>query len=62
MHWKTKIIKKIRRLYIRIIADLIVTYENMGCDISLKRLFLHFHLHFFRENLGRISVKYSGLF
>ena len=37
------------------VAELLATYKEMGCRMSLKMHFLHSHLEFFPENLGAVS-------
>ncbi|KAI6658163.1 Receptor-type tyrosine-protein phosphatase epsilon-like [Oopsacas minuta] len=41
--------------YIEGVKNLIQSYENMGCRMSLKLHFLHSHLDFFPENLSAVS-------
>jgi hypothetical protein len=37
------------------VADHVQFYKAMGCNMSLKVHFLHYHLDFFRENLGEVN-------
>ena len=37
------------------IEKLLKSYEDMGCRMSLKIYFLHYHLNFFPPNLGAVS-------
>ena len=41
--------------YAMLVSNLIKCYEKLGCRMSLKLHFLHFHLDFFRDNLGNVS-------
>ena len=38
--------------YAMMVSNLIKSYEKLGCHMSLKLHFLHFHLDFFLDNLG----------
>ena len=44
------------------IENLLKTYEDMGCRMSLKIHFLHSHLNFFPPNLGAVSDKLGERF
>ena len=41
--------------YVPTVNDLLDSYKNMGCRMSLKMHFLHSHLDFFPESLGVVS-------
>ena len=41
--------------YARIVEDMLIAYQKMGCHMSLKIHFLHSHLDFFPPNLGDVS-------
>ncbi|KAJ4446532.1 hypothetical protein ANN_13228 [Periplaneta americana] len=38
--------------YIELVETMLSPYDKMGCNMSLKIHFLHFHLNFFSPNLG----------
>ena len=40
--------------YSLLIDKLLSTYKQLGCNMSLKIHFLHYHLDFFPENLGDV--------
>ncbi len=44
------------------IQNLLDTYHNMGCHMTLKFHFLHSHLDFFTKNLGAVSDKQGERF
>ena len=44
------------------IEKLLKSYEDMGCRMSLKIHFLHFHLNFFPPNLGAVSDEHGERF
>ena len=48
--------------YRDIVNDLITSYKNLGCNMSLKVHFLHSHLDFFPENLGDVSDEHGEHF
>ncbi|GFV14773.1 uncharacterized protein TNCV_3959831 [Trichonephila clavipes] len=48
--------------YRDIVHDLITSYKNLGCNMSLKIHFLHSHLDFFPENLGAVSDQHGECF
>ena len=48
--------------YHDIVNDLITSYKNLGCNMSLKVHFLHSHLDFFPENLGAVSDEHGEHF
>ena len=48
--------------YEKIIAELLTSYKNLGCNMSLKIHFLHSHLEFFPENLGAVSDEHGERF
>ncbi|GFT14227.1 uncharacterized protein TNCV_4591041 [Trichonephila clavipes] len=45
--------------YRDIVHDLIASYKNVGCNMSLKIHFLHSHLDFFPETLGAESDQHG---
>ena len=44
------------------IKKLLKSYEDMGCQMSLKIHFLHSHLNFFLPNLGVVSDEHGERF
>ena len=44
------------------IEKLLMSYEDMGCQMSLKIHFLHSHLNFFLPNLGAVSNEHGERF
>ena len=48
--------------YAMVMSNLIESYEKLGCRMSLKLHFLHFHLDFFRDNLGNVSKEQGERF
>ena len=48
--------------YAMVVSNLIESYKNLGCGMSLKLHFLHSHLDFFRDNLGDVSDEYGERF
>ncbi|UYV80826.1 hypothetical protein LAZ67_19001886 [Cordylochernes scorpioides] len=48
--------------YREIVNDLLLSYEALGCNMSLKIHFLHSHLDFFPDNLGAVSDKHGERF
>ena len=45
-----------------VVSNLIESYEKLGCSMSLKLHFLHSHLNFFRDNLGKVSEEHGERF
>ena len=45
-----------------LVSNLIKSYKKLGCRMSLKLHFLHFHLNFFRDNLGNVSEEHGERF
>mgnify|MGYP004581398979 CR=1 FL=1 len=41
--------------YVAVVAEFLKAYEEMDCNMSIKIHFLHSHLEFFPENLGKLS-------
>lgn len=41
--------------YINVVNEFLDAYSEMGCRMSIKVHFLHSHLDFFPENLGKFS-------
>jgi len=48
--------------YQDVVQDLLTSYKAMGCNMSLKILFLESHLDFFPENLGEVSDEHGDRF
>lgn len=48
--------------YKEIVEDLLVAYQKLGCNMSLKIHFLHSHLDFFPENCGAVSGEHGERF
>ncbi|UYV61157.1 hypothetical protein LAZ67_1003618 [Cordylochernes scorpioides] len=48
--------------YRDIVNDLLLSYKALGCNMSLKILFLHSHLDFFPDNLGAVSDEHGERF
>jgi len=48
--------------YCEIVGELLQSYQDMGCNMSLKIHFLDFHLDFFPENLGAVSDEHRERF
>ncbi|UYV85009.1 hypothetical protein LAZ67_X004242 [Cordylochernes scorpioides] len=48
--------------YRDIVNDLLLSYEELGCNMSLKIHFLHSHLDFFPDNLGAVSDEHGERF
>jgi hypothetical protein len=44
------------------IKNLLQAYQNLGCNMSLKIHFLHFHLDFFPPTTLDMSDKHGGRF
>lgn len=47
----------LRVLRTSLISELLQSYQNIRCRISLKIHFQHSHLEFFPDNLGVVSVE-----
>ena len=45
-----------------VVANLLRSYDALGCKISLKMHFLESHLNFFHENLGDVFDEHSKKF
>jgi hypothetical protein len=48
--------------YRDIVGELLNSYKDMGCSMSLKMHFLDSHLDFFPENLGAVSDEHGQRF
>ena len=48
--------------YSAIVKELLASYRNLGCNMSLKIHFLDSHLDFFPENLGAVSDEHGERF
>ncbi|UYV71951.1 hypothetical protein LAZ67_9001304 [Cordylochernes scorpioides] len=48
--------------YRDIVNDLLLSYKELGCNMSLKIHFLHSHLDFFPDNLGAVSDEHGERF
>ena len=45
--------------YREIVGELLQSYQDMGCNMSLKIHFLESHLDFFPDNLGAVSDEHE---
>jgi hypothetical protein len=45
--------------YKELVENLLLSYEELGCNISLKIHFLHSHLDLFPENCGALSDEHG---
>ena len=50
------------RNYREIVGELLQSYQDMGCNMSLKIHFLDSHLNFFPDNLGAVSDEHGERF
>jgi hypothetical protein len=48
--------------YQQLVTELLQTYRDLGCNMSLKIHFLHSHLAFFPENCGAVSDEHGERF
>lgn len=48
--------------YEKLIKDMLKSYKNLGCSMSLKIHFLACHLNFFPENMGSVSNAHGECF
>ena len=48
--------------YAMVVSNLIESCEKLGCLMSLKLHFLHFHLDFFRDNSEYVSEEHGERF
>ena len=48
--------------YREIVGELLQSYQDMGCNMSLKIRFLESHLDFFPDNLGAVSNEHGERF
>ena len=48
--------------YVTVMANLIQSYKNLSCRMSLKLHFLHSHLGFFCDNWGDVSEEHGEHF
>lgn len=48
--------------YQELIGDLLKSYKEMGCRMSLKLHMLHSHLNFFKSNMGDYSEEHGERF
>ena len=48
--------------YREIVGELLRSYQDMGCNMSLKIHFLDSHLDFFPDNLGAVSDEHGERF
>lgn len=48
--------------YKEVVEQLLKTYRNLGCNMSLKIHFLHSHLDFFPQNCGAVSDEHGERF
>ena len=47
--------------YREIVGELLQSYQDMGCNMSLKIHFLDSHLNFFPDNLGAVSEEHGNV-
>ena len=47
--------------YREIVGELLQSYQDMGCNMSLKIHFLDSHLDFFPDNLGAVSEEHGNV-
>jgi hypothetical protein len=45
-----------------IVQNLLEHFKNVGCNMSIKLHFLHFHIDYFPQNLGSISEEHGERF
>ncbi|KAI6656209.1 hypothetical protein LOD99_1542 [Oopsacas minuta] len=45
-----------------LVNELIESYKNLGCNMSVKVHFLHSHIDYFPENLGAVSEEQGERF
>lgn len=48
--------------YPELVDELMIAYKELGCNMSLKLHFLHSHLTFFHDNLGKVSDEHGERF
>ena len=48
--------------YKELLENLILSYQRLGCRMSLKLHFLHSHIDFFKPNLGAVSEEHGERF
>lgn len=48
--------------YVTLVKNMLLSYQKMGCNMSLKMHFLHSHLDFFPENCGAVSDEHGERF
>jgi len=48
--------------YREIVGELLQSYQDTGCNISLKIHFLDFHLDFFPDSLGAVRDEHGERF
>jgi hypothetical protein len=48
--------------YEKIVGNMLENLQILGCNMSLKLNFLHFHLDYFPENLGDLSEEQGERF
>ena len=48
--------------YEQIVEDMLHSFKNLGCNMSVKVHFLHSHLEYFPENLGSLSEEQGERF
>ena len=49
-------------IYAELVANLVNSYGNMGCRMSMKVHMLNAHLHEFKQNLGEYSEEHGEQF
>jgi hypothetical protein len=48
--------------YKDLVEELLSSYQNLGCNISLKIHFMSFHLGYFPENCASVSDEHGERF
>ena len=48
--------------YRDLVKDLLTSFQQLGCNMSVKVHFLHSHLDYFPENLGEMSEEQGERF
>jgi hypothetical protein len=48
--------------YAELVNNFLQSYQKLGCNVSLKIHFPHWHLDFFSENCGAVSDKHGERF
>ncbi|CAG9829742.1 unnamed protein product [Diabrotica balteata] len=48
--------------YKEIVANMVENYKKLGCNMGVKLHFLDYHVDYFPENLGAVSVELEKRF